>query len=194
MSKYNRIEKLAKPTRWSDFEQRCEILQNAGKIIDANYGEEIPAAFIHACLKINPRKVSQTFTLFFGATTSIYLKLFKIRCAHYEISCDPELSLDEIFMRTGMKGTPSDKRVFKNYYGSTAEEYWKEIKGTKSDHCDLKKVQAQEKPSATREATSKIEEVTLIMKASNGINKYNFNDMRAGTDQTATSRFRRTSF
>ena len=194
MNKYNRIEKLAKPTRWNDFEQRCEILQDAGKIIDANYGEEIPAAFIHAYLKVNARKVSQTFTLFLGVTTSIYLKLFKVRCAYYEISCDAELSLDEIFMRTGMKGTPSDKRVFKNYYGRTAEEYWKEIKSTKSDHCDFKKKRVQEKPSAAREAASKIEEATLIMKASNGINKYNFNDMRAGTNQTAISRFRRTSF
>ena len=63
-------QKLKIQTRWSDTNQRIQLLKQSAEFIDNNHAKGIAAADIHQHLGLHARKVNEIFLRFYGVSSN----------------------------------------------------------------------------------------------------------------------------
>ena len=118
-------QKLKIQTRWSDTNQRIQLLKQSADFIDNNHAKGIAAADIHQHLGLHARKVNEIFLRFYGVSASTYLREFKCKVLFAQIRSAPKSLLDDHYPPAGMTGNPGEKRAFKSLYGISVAEHWR---------------------------------------------------------------------
>ena len=121
-------QKLQIKTRWSDTNQRIQILKQSAKFIDNNYAKGLVAADIHEHLGLHARKVNEIFLRFYGVSASTYLKQYKCNVLFAQIRLAPKSLQEDHYPSAGMTGSPGEKRAFKSLFGISIDEHWNQSK------------------------------------------------------------------
>ena len=121
-------QRLQIQTRWSDTDQRIELLKQSAQFIDNNYERGIAASDIHRFLGLQARKINDIFLRFYGISASSYLRLYKCKVLFFQISMAPAIPQEDHYKSAGMTGSPGEKRAFKSLYGISADEHWNQSK------------------------------------------------------------------
>jgi len=124
--------KLQVETRWSDANQRIQLLKQSAEFIDSNYAKGIVAADIHQHLGLQARKVNEIFLRFYGVSASTYLREYKCNVLFAQIHLAPKTLQEDHYPSAGMSGNPSEKRAFKSLYGISIDEHWSQSKNKPS--------------------------------------------------------------
>jgi methylphosphotriester-DNA--protein-cysteine methyltransferase len=114
-------QKLQIETRWTDTNQRIQLLRQAAQFIDNNYTKGIFASDIHKHLGLHARKVNDIFERFYGVSTSTYLRFFKCKILFEHIKMAPNAMVEDHYKAAGITGNPGEKRAFKSLYGISIE-------------------------------------------------------------------------
>jgi methylphosphotriester-DNA--protein-cysteine methyltransferase len=117
-------QKLQIETRWSDTNQRIQLLKQSAEFIDNNHAKAIVAADIHQHLGLHARKVNEIFLRFYGVSASTYLREYKCKVLFAQIRIAPKSFQDDHYPSAGMTGNPGEKRAFKTLYGLSVDEHW----------------------------------------------------------------------
>jgi AraC-like DNA-binding protein len=117
-------QKLQIETRWSDTNQRIQLLKQSAEFIDNNHAKAIVAVDIHQHLGLHARKVNEIFLRFYGVSASTYLKEYKCKVLFAQIRLAPKSLQDDHYPSAGMTGSPGEKRTFKTLYGLSVDEHW----------------------------------------------------------------------
>jgi len=154
-------QKLQIRTRWSDTNQRIQLLKQSAEFIDNNRGKGIVASDIHQHLDLHARKVNEIFVRFYGVSASAYLRQYKCKVLFAKIQLVAK-SLDRHYESAGMTGSPGEKRAFKILYGVSVDEHWSQSQS------DSSKDQARQAPrptlpSALLEAEETIQKLMATM-------------------------------
>ena len=118
-------QKLQIQTRWSDTNQRIQLLKQSAEFIDNNHAKGIAAADIHQHLGLHARKVNEIFLRFYGVSASTYLREYKCKVLFAQIRLAPKSLQDDHYPSAGMTGNPGEKRAFKSLYGISVDEHWR---------------------------------------------------------------------
>ena len=118
-------QKLKIQTRWSDTNQRIQLLKQSAEFIDNNHAKGIAAADLHQHLGLHARKVNEIFLRFYGVSASTYLREFKCKVLFAQIRSAPKSLQDDHYPSAGMTGNPGEKRAFKSLYGISVDEHWR---------------------------------------------------------------------
>lgn len=151
-------QKLQIQTRWSDTNQRIQLLKQSAEFIDNNHAKSIVAADIHQHLGLHARKVNEIFLRFYGISASTYLRQYKCKVLFVQIHLTPKTLQEDHYPSAGMTGNPGEKRAFKSLYGVSVDEHWSQSTAESS------RDQAGEKahpslPSALLEAEETIQKL-----------------------------------
>ncbi len=117
-------QKLQIQTRWSDTNQRIQLLRQSAKFIDNNHAKAIVAADIHQHLGLHARKVNEIFLRFYGVSASTYLREYKCKVLFAQILLARKSLKDDHYPSAGMTGNPGEKRAFKALFGLSVDEHW----------------------------------------------------------------------
>jgi AraC-like DNA-binding protein len=117
-------QKLQIETRWSDTNQRIQLLKQSAEFIDKNHAKGIVATDIHQHLDLHARKVNEIFLRFYGVSASTYLRDYKCKVLFTQIHLAPKSILEDHYQSAGMTGNPSEKRAFKSLYGVSVDDHW----------------------------------------------------------------------
>ena len=121
-------QRLLIRTRWSDLNQRVQLLKQSAQFIDENYTRGIIASDIHTHLCLHARKVNEIFQRFYGISASTYLRQYKCKVLFVQIKADAATTIEDHCNKAGLTGTPTEKREFKALFGMSVEEHWNQSK------------------------------------------------------------------
>ena len=151
-------QKLQLETRWSDTNQRIQLLKQSAEFIDNNYAKGIVAADIHQHLGLHARKVNEIYLRFYGVSASTYLRDYKCKVLFVLIHLAPKSLQEEHYPLAGMTGNPGERRAFKSLYGVSVDEHWNRSK-TDSSRDQAAQGTHATLPSALAEANETIQKL-----------------------------------
>ena len=151
-------QKLQLETRWSDTNQRIQLLKQSAEFIDNNYAKGIVATDIHQHLGQHTRKVNEIYLRFYGVSASTYLREYKCKVLFALIHLAPKSLLEEHYRSAGMTGNPGERRAFKSLYGVSVDEHWNRSK-TDSSRDQAAQGNHATLPSALAEANETIQKL-----------------------------------
>lgn len=151
-------QRLLIRTRWSDLNQRVQLLKQSAQFIDENYTRGIVASDIHTHLCLHARKVNEIFQRFYGISASTYLRQYKCRVLFVQVKADSATTIEDHYNKAGLTGTPTERREFKVLFGMSVEELWNQSKLGSSGNKEWEAVH-QTLPNARTEAEATIEKL-----------------------------------
>jgi hypothetical protein len=154
-------QKLQVKTRWTDINQRIELLKQSAQYIDENYAKGIRTSDIHQKLGVHPKKLNDIFRRFYGVSASAYLRDYKCKVLFAKIRIAPGIPQEDHFESAGMAGNPSERRAFKSLHNISVDEHWMQSKSDSSG--DHERGGHASLPNALREAEQTIKQLTATI-------------------------------